>query len=56
MQKELTMRDELRKIEIVVSLYLDDDADIQEVVSEMDYTFEHPAIKETEIVDINTEF
>jgi hypothetical protein len=49
------MRVGLRKIEIVVSLCLDDDADIQEVVSEMDYTFEHPAIKETEIVDINTE-
>jgi hypothetical protein len=26
-----------------------------ELVSEMDYTFEHPAIKETEIVDISTE-
>jgi hypothetical protein len=49
------MRDGLRKVDIVVSLYVDDDADIQEVVSEMDYTFEHPAIKETEIVDINTE-
>lgn len=49
------MRDELRKVEIVVSLYLDEDADIQEVVSEMDYTFDHPAIKDTEIVDISTE-
>jgi hypothetical protein len=49
------MRDGLRKVDIVVSLYVDDDADIQEVVSEMDYTFEHPAIKETEIVDISTE-
>ena len=49
------MRDGLRKVDIVVSLYVDDDADIQEVVSEMDYTFEHPAIKDTEIVDINTE-
>lgn len=44
-----------RKVEIVVALWIDDDADIQEVVQEMDYTFEHPAIKETEIVDINTE-
>jgi hypothetical protein len=49
------MRDGLRKVDIVVSLYVDDDADIQEVVSEMDYTFQHPAIKETEIVDISTE-
>lgn len=44
-----------RKVELVVALWIDDDADIQEVVQEMDYTFEHPAIKETEIVDINTE-
>ena len=44
-----------RKVEIVVALWIDDDADIQEVVQEMDYTFEHPAIKETEIVDIVTE-
>ena len=44
-----------RKVEIVVALWIDDDADIQEVVQEMDYTFDHPAIKDTEIVDINTE-
>jgi hypothetical protein len=44
-----------RKVELVVALWIDDDADIQEVVQEMDYTFEHPAIKDTEIVDINTE-
>lgn len=43
-----------RKVEIVVALWIDD-ADIQEVVQEMDYTFDHPAIKDTEIVDINTE-
>lgn len=49
------MRDELRRVDIVVSLYLDPDADVQEVVSEMDYTFTHTAIKDTEIVDINSE-
>jgi hypothetical protein len=44
-----------RKVELVVALWIDDDADIQEVVQEMDYKFDHPAIKDTEIVDINTE-
>ena len=45
----------MRDIEIVVRLSIDEDADVQEVVSEMDYTFFHPAIKDTEIVDIVTE-
>jgi hypothetical protein len=44
-----------RKVEIVVALWIDDDADIQEIIQEMDYSFDHPAIKDTEIVDINTE-
>ena len=44
-----------RTIEIVVRLEIDEDADVQEVVSEMDYSFNHPAIKDTEIVDILTE-
>jgi phenylalanyl-tRNA synthetase beta subunit len=43
------------KIELVVALWIDEDADIQEVVQEMDYAFNHPAIKETEIIDIYTE-
>lgn len=45
----------MRDIEIVVRLTIDENADVQEVVSEMDYQFHHPAIKDTEIVDINTE-
>lgn len=49
------MSDTLRKVEIVVSLWIDEDADVQEVVSNMDYSFEHPAIGDTEIVDIITE-
>ena len=44
-----------RKVEVIVALWIDEDADISEVVQEMDYSFDHPAIKETEIVDINTE-
>lgn len=44
-----------RKVELVVALWVDDDADIQEIIQEMDYTFDHPAIKDTEIIDINTE-
>ncbi len=45
----------MREIEIVVRLTIDEDADVQEVVNEMDYTFDHPAIQDTEIVDICTE-
>ncbi len=45
----------MRDIEIVVRLTIDEDADVQEVVSEMDYEFRHPAIKDMEIVDVVTE-
>jgi hypothetical protein len=45
----------MRTIEVVVKLEIDENADIQEVVAEMDYTFSHPAIKSTEIVDLITE-
>jgi hypothetical protein len=44
-----------RTIEVVVRLQIDEDADVQEVVAEMDYEFQHPAIKQTEIVDVMTE-
>lgn len=49
------MSDTLRKVEIVVALWIDEDADAAEVIQEMDYEFTHPAIGDTEIVDINTE-
>jgi hypothetical protein len=45
----------MRTIEVVVKLEIDENADIQEVVAEMNYTFSHPAIKSTEIVDLITE-
>ena len=44
-----------RKVEVVVALWIDEDAEINDVLQEMDYSFEHPAIRETEIVDLNTE-
>lgn len=40
-------------IEITVKLEIEDDADPQEVVSEMDYSFDHPAIKDTEVLGVN---
>ena len=43
-----------RTIEIIVRLEIDEDADIAEVVQEMDYQFDHPAIKDTCIEDIIT--
>ena len=45
-----------RTIEIIVRLEIDEDADVAEVVQEMDYQFDHPAIKDTCIEDILTEF
>lgn len=44
-----------RTIEVVVKLEIDSDADISDVVSDMDYEFSHPAIKDTEIVDVYTD-
>ena len=44
-----------RTIEIVVRLEIDEDAEVQDVVGDMDYSFDHPAIQDTEIVDIITE-
>jgi|APCry1669189883_1035261.scaffolds.fasta_scaffold01297_23 hypothetical protein len=44
-----------RTIEVIVRLTVLEDADIQEVISEMDYDFSHEAIQLTEIVDVNTE-
>jgi hypothetical protein len=44
-----------RTIEVVVKLTIDDEADVSELVAELDYEFRHPAIKDTEIVDVFTE-
>jgi hypothetical protein len=44
-----------RYIEITVALWIDEDAEVSDVISEMNYKFTHPAIQETEIKDINTE-
>jgi hypothetical protein len=35
---------------VVVKLYVDENADVSELIAEMDYDFEHPAIGDTEIV------
>ena len=45
----------MRTIEVIVKLEIDEDADVSGVVDEMDYEFHHPAIKDTEIVDVITE-
>ena len=42
-------------VEVVVKLIIRKGADVQEVVNEMNYDFEHGDILSTEIVDINTE-
>lgn len=43
-----------RRVDIVVSLWIDRDVDVEEVLQEMDYEFTHPAIKDTEIVYVKT--
>jgi len=44
-----------KTIEVVVKLELRDDADISEVISEMDYDFRHLSIEDTDVVDVITE-
>ncbi len=44
-----------RRVDVLVRMWIDADADVTEVLQEMDYHFEHPAIKETELVNINSE-
>ena len=48
------MQDE-RVIEVVVAVTVRGDADVAEVVSEMDYEFKHEMIRDTEIRDVLTE-
>jgi hypothetical protein len=42
-------------VQVVVTLWLRDGANVQEVVNEMDYDFTHTDILDIEISDINTE-
>jgi hypothetical protein len=46
---------ENRRVDIVVSLWIHESADVTEVLQEMNYEFYHPAIRDTEIIDVNTE-
>ena len=47
--------DEYRRIEVTVAIWIKEDADPNDVVSEMYYNMTHPDIVDTEVVDINTE-
>lgn len=49
------MKEEQKRIEVLVALWIDEHADIQEVIQEMDYSFSHAAIGDTEIIDVYTE-
>jgi hypothetical protein len=42
-------------VQVVVTLWLRDGCNVQEVINEMDYDFRHPEIMDSEISDINTE-
>ena len=50
-----TQMDGYRRIEVTVAIWIKEDADPSDVVSEMDYNMTHPDIVDTEVVDINTE-
>ena len=52
--KDDLMQDQ-RTIQIVVSITVRGDADISELISEMNYQFTHDAIIDTEICDVFTE-
>jgi len=49
------MDEEYRRIEVTVAVWIKEDADPSDVVSEMDYNMTHDDIVDTEVVDINTE-
>lgn len=49
------MSDELRPVQVIVTVWIQPDADVQEVISDMDYSFVHKDIHDYEIRDINTE-
>ena len=45
-----------KMIHVTIALYLDEDADISELIAEMDYDFEYKdQIKNMELIDVNTE-
>jgi len=49
---EINMSEVRRRVDVLVRMWIDADADVTEVIQEMDYHFEHSAIAETEIVDV----
>lgn len=49
------MEDGFRMIEVTIRVWIKEDADPQDVISEMDYELTHDAIVDTEVVDVNTE-
>jgi hypothetical protein len=51
----MIFHDDKVPVQVIVTLWLRDGADVQEVVSEMDYDFKHADILDMEISDINTE-
>jgi len=51
MDKDKLDKDKLKSIEVVVRVWVSEDADVTDLVNEMWYDFAHPAIKLTEIVD-----
>lgn len=51
----MIFHDDKIPVQVIVTLWLRDGCNVQEVISEMDYDFKHADILDTEISDINTE-
>lgn len=49
------MKDDKIPVQIVVTLWLDEDADVREVLLGMTFAFDHPKIFDAEIREVNTE-
>ena len=51
----MVFHDDLVPVQVIVTLWLRDGCDVQEVISEMDYDFKHSDILDMEISDVNLE-
>lgn len=48
-------RSNWQRIEVTVSIWIDEDADPVDVFENMGYEYTHPKIRDTELTDFNTE-
>lgn len=49
-QEPLKQDPKRKRIEVTIAVWVNEDADVEEVVSEMDYELKHPDILDTEVM------